>query len=62
MPGSVVIQMEAVSPEPVVADGGQRNDGFLHGGYGHAGIGIGLELLGNRQDPFRIRVHWQAPC
>ena len=44
LPGSVVIQMEAVSPEPVVADGGQRSSDFLHGGYGHAGIGIGLEL------------------
>ena len=37
------------------------NSSFLYGGYGHAGIRIGLKLLGNRQDSLRIRVHWQVP-
>lgn len=53
--GSIVIQMEAVAPEPVIADRGKGNSSFLYGGYGHADIRRGLKLLGDRQDPLRIR-------
>ncbi len=43
--GGIVIQMGAISPDPVVADGSQHSGGFLYGGYGHVDIGIGLESI-----------------